>query len=787
MDEKSLELLEFDEIKRIVAGYSSFSVSRDKILELTPLDDYGEISLLLKQYEEARYLLSVNSGFSLGGASDIREPVKMAGLGGALEPLMLIEICRTLEVMRNTRNAVSRMSKDIPLLWEIAGNIVEMADIEKEITRCLSNNGEVLNRASKALSGIRTRLRKAQQTLRERLEAIIKTPKGQRIVQEPIITEREGRYVIPVKDEFRKEIEGITHDVSNTGATLFVEPWATVELGNNIRELVTEERCEVDRILRELTAKVGSHEAEILRSMEAFTELDITIAKAKYARAVNAASPELIDSSKGKRSGEFSGYIKLVEARHPLLGKNAVPLTVEIGKDYTTLVITGPNTGGKTVALKTIGLMSIMAQAGIPIPASPGTTLPVFDNVFADIGDEQSIEQTLSSFSWHMGNVVRILKNATGKSLVLLDELGTSTDPEEGSALARAILMHFLLKKITTVATTHFDDLKVFAHTTTGLQNASFDFDPVTLAPTYHLTPGIPGGSNALATASRLGVPSEIIEEAREMMSRGATDLNRVIADIMTEKQKIQEARESFENDSIKVKKQSAELETRLKQLNEDEKHAIQEARDRIVEEAAELHKEIKQANAELRKSRNQEAIDAARRTLSSVRSSLKGDNWSPAVQETEENQQIKTGDTVYINEINQQGEVVSVLEKTQEVEVLVGQVRLRTGMNGVVKVSAKSTGKTTGPGRTVTPVTGAVSSRLDLRGKMAEEVEVEVDRYLNDVSLTNLNEVLIVHGYGTGTVRQIVREFIASHPLVKSFRPGIRGEGGDGVTVVSL
>ncbi|MFC1900552.1 endonuclease MutS2 [Chloroflexota bacterium] len=780
MDEKSLELLEFDEIKKIVSGYSSFSAGHELILNLVPLSDHAEISSLLEQYEEAYYLLSVNSGFSHGGASDIRELVRMASLGGILEPMNLIEIRQTLEVMRHTRSSISKMSKDLPRLWDTAQDIVEILNIEKDITHCISDNGEVLNRASRALSGIRTRLKRAQQTLRERLEAIIRTPKGQRIVQEAIITEREGRFVIPVKNEFRKEIEGITHDVSNTGATLFVEPWATVELGNNIRELVTEERREVERILRELTEKVGNNHTEILHSIEAFAVIDIALAKAKYARAVNATRPELTDDNS-------KSSIKLVEARHPLLGKNGVPLSVEIGTDFTVLVITGPNTGGKTVALKTIGLMSMMAQAGIPVPASPGTALPIFDNIFADIGDEQSIEQTLSSFSWHMSNIVRILKNTTGNSLVLLDELGTSTDPAEGSALARSILLNFLSKNILAVATTHFSDLKAFAHTTTGMENASFDFDPDTLTPTYHLTLGIPGGSNALATASRLGVPPDIIDEAREMLPQGALDLDKMIADIMAEKHKIQEARESLENESSKAKKQSAELESRLKQLNEDEKHTIQEARDNVVREAAELHKQIRQANTELRKNKNKEAIDAAKRTLASIQSRLESSDWSPSLQEAEEDQQISVGDTVYLNEINQQGVVVSIYEKSNEIEVQMGQVKLKTGMSGAVKISGKESIKTDRGGRTVTPAASPVSSRLDLRGKRADEVEVEVDRYLNDASLTNMNEVLIVHGYGTGTVRQIVRDFIASHPLVKYFRPGVQGEGGDGVTVISL
>ncbi len=787
MDKKSLEILEFSQIRKILADYSSFSVGRELILDLTPLSDYDEISLLLGQYEEAHYLLSTDSSFSTGGASDIREAVRMAGLGGVLEPLTLIEIQQTLAVMRQVRSSLNRISKDIPLLWGIAGDIVELPGIEKEIEHCLAPNGEVLNRASKKLTGIRTRFKRAQQTLRERLEAIIRTPKGQKIVQEPIITEREGRYVIPIKNEFRKEIEGITHDVSNTGATLFIEPWVTIDLGNNIRELITEEKHEVERILRDLSVSVGNHADEISSSIAGFTMLDVALAKAKYARANNASSPELTEFTDGDKKDNQKAFIKLVETRHPLLGKNAVPLSVEIGRDFSVLVITGPNTGGKTVALKTIGLMSLMTQAGIPIPASPATCLPVFDNVFADIGDEQSIEQTLSSFSWHMGNLVRIIENSTGSSLVLLDELGTSTDPGEGSALARAILLHFLSLKIITVATTHFGDLKAFAHTTPGLQNASFDFDPETLTPTYHMTLGIPGGSNALATAGRLGVPSSIIDEARKMLSQGALDLDATITDIMAEKQRIQDAREVLEKETDRLEVQNVELEARLNQLGDEEKRNIEEARDRIVREAAELHKQIRQASSEIRKKKSREAVDAAKQTLAAMQSRLSSETWAPKLQEPEEETPISVGSTVFLREIGQHGVVLSIFEKTQEVEVQVGQVKLRTALSSVERSKGRVVSEQRGATSMVSPSMGKVPLRLDLRGKRADEVEVEVDRYLNEASLTNLNEVVIVHGHGTGTVRQIVRDFIAFHPLVKSFRAGGRGEGGDGVTVVSL
>src|SRR3990172_8191839 len=581
MDEKSLKILESPEITRKLAEHTSFSASRELVLELKPQTDYQTISLWLKQSGEARRLLTINPGFTIGQAADIRETAKMAALGKIIEPLSLIECRRTLAVMRQVRNSLSAPSKEIPLLWEIAKDIAELPEVESQINHCLSPTGEVLDRASRNLEGIRTQLGQMRQVLREKLEALIRTPENQKIIQEAIITEREGRYVIPVKMESRKEIAGITHDVSNTGATAFVEPVVAIEMGNEIRELVSEEHREVERILRSLSMAVGEHEAEISASISRLAELDMTLAKAKYARATRACEPELVEKSQ-------TTFIKLVNARHPLIGQKAVPLSIEIGRDFSILVITGPNTGGKTVALKTIGLLIMMTQAGIPIPAAPETSFPVFDSVFADIGDEQSVEHTLSTFSWHVNSLVRIIKHATKRSLVLLDELGKSTDPAEGSALARSILLHFLSSGVLTAATTHYGDLKVFAHTTPGLQNASFDFDPATFTPTYHLTLGIPGGSNALVTAEHLGLPLEIVSKARSMLFQTALALDATLADIMTEKKKIQAVREGLEKEKESTEIERASLQSKLSDLKTVETRVIQENRDKIVREAAE-------------------------------------------------------------------------------------------------------------------------------------------------------------------------------------------------------
>ena len=785
MDEKSLEILEFPQILAILAGYTSFSASRELMLGLKPLTDYDQIDRRLKQSAEARQLLALEPGFAIGGVSDIREAARMAALQGILEPRSLVEIQQTLAAVRQTRSSLRAVSAELPRLWDIARDMAELRLLEKEIARCVSPGGDVLDRASPNLAAIRMQLREEREHLWRRLEAIINSPRGRRIIQEPIITEREGRYVIPVKVEFRKEIRGITHDVSNTGVTVFVEPWSTMELGNTVRELVNEEKREVERILRSLSAEVGKHEAEISGSIARMAELDLALAKARYARAVRACEPWLKDSNGFENKGLETAVFRLVEARHPLLGEKAVPLSVELGRDFSTLVITGPNTGGKTVALKTIGLFSLMAQAGIPIPASPETCLPVFDSVFADIGDEQSIEQTLSSFSWHVGNIVRIIQKATPCSLVLLDELGTSTDPAEGSALARAILLHFLEKKVLTVATTHYGDLKAFAQATPGVQNASFDFDPATLAPTYHLTLGLPGGSNALATATRLGVPTEIIDHARDLLSKGTLELESLLSDLMVEKQKTEAVRAGLENERKEVDRQNAELKERLQRLREEEQQAVQEARDRVVAEAAELHRQLRQASSELRREMTRERLEQARKALTGVREQLGSEVWRTNSGEAESEKSIAAGDRVYLKDIGLQASVLSVDENAREVEVQAGQLKLRVGLENVEKTAEAK------PGRpkigTMPAATRVISTELDLRGKRADEVEVALDIYLNDATLANLSEVRIIHGVGTGTVRQIARDFLAAHPLVKSFRTGKQDEGGDGATVVSL
>jgi DNA mismatch repair protein MutS2 len=795
LGDRDLELLEFHKIREILAGFTSFSASRELALDLTPLSDEAEVRLRLRQSAEARRLLSLSPDTHIGEVVDIREVVKMATLGKVLDPQSLLEIQKTLGAAHRLKSHLMNLPGELPLLSGLARDIVALDQLVKDISGCLSPTGDLLDTASPKLASVRHRMREVRQELLTHLQAIITSPRWRKIIQEPIVTEREGRYVIPVKVECRRQIKGIVHDVSNTEATVFIEPWTTTEVQNELRELVAEEKDETERILRTLSAEVGAFESEISRNIEIIAEIDLTLAKARYAREAKATEPIIVAAggSAETEGHEPGGVLRLVEARHPLLKKKAVPLSVEIGRHFSILVITGPNTGGKTVALKTIGLLSLMVQAGLPIPAQAESRIPVFDGVYADIGDEQSIEQTLSTFSWHIGNIVHIINNASAQSLVLLDELGTNTDPGEGSALARAILLHFLSQGTMTVATTHYTELKALAHATEGMQNAALDVDPATMAPTYNLTVGIPGGSNALATASRLGLPAEIITRARHMLSAGAQEIEALLTHLVTEQRNVESLRHSLEKELNEAERSDEDLKNRLRQLEEDRRRIIKQTCDQIVQEAAELQMKIREAAAELRKEKSRERIEQAKKALAEAQEQLDAGVWQARLAVGIEGIEaeagpITAGDTVWLKDAGVPATVLSVSEERGLIEVQAGKVKMTLRLDSVEK-GIPSTGEVKMGGALIRREMRKprVSLELDLRGKRAEEVEPALEDYLNEASLCGLSRVRIIHGIGTGTVRQIVREILASHPLVASFQPGEQGEGGDGVTIVSM
>ncbi len=790
MDEKSLEMLEFPKIREILAGFASFSRSRELALQLRPGTDTGSILPGLGLSAEARHLLSIDPDCSVGDARDVRDSVRLAARGKVLEPEVLVEVRSTLSAGRLLRRTLAESADGLPLLWGLAQGIVELPRLEERIGECLTPKGEVTDTASNRLADLRYRLKERRQSLLDRLEGIIRSDGGRRFIQDAFIDERDGRYVLPVKVECQREIRGIVHDVSNTGATVFVEPMATVEMGNEMRHLAIEEQREVETILADLSSHVGAYEDDMCASVELMAEIDLALAKGRYASQVGAVEPSIGDSE----SGQDGRILRLVNARHPLLRGKAVPLSVEIGRDYSGLVITGPNTGGKTVALKTIGLLTLMAQSGLPIPASEGSCVPVFDGIYVDIGDEQSIERTLSTFSWHMSNIVRIVGTATGKSMVLLDEMGASTDPTEGAALARAILLHFVSRGTMVVATTHYSELKAFAHSTPGLQNASFDFDPVTLAPTYHLTVGVPGGSNALAVATRLGLPVELVKAARELLPKGARDVEELLSSLAAERQSVRDLRLSLESEAEKSRNERMEIHREKWLLQEGKQEAVRQVRDRVASEAAELQALIREAEAELKKQLSRERVQKARQALASVREQLRSEGWRISVGESSGGglvspEDLSVGDEVWLPEMETWATVLTLPDQERQLDVMIGQTRMRLSADEIA--ASKRRGAVSAPAQRATVVKNAdrsqVSNELDLRGKRADEVEPELESYLDSAGLDRLSRVRIIHGHGTGIVRQMVRSALASHPLVKSYRPGGRGEGGDGVTIVEL
>jgi DNA mismatch repair protein MutS2 len=781
MDSKDLELLEFPRIREIVAGYTSFSLSRQAALTLEPSSDFNEVQSRLAESAEARLLLEGEPSIGVSGMEDVREMVWAAGRGKILDTQTLNSVRLTLEVLRVLRERIAHHAERLPRLASIAGNIVAHQPLEREISRAVSQEGELLPDASPKLASIRHRQRSQRETLINKLQTYITSDAGKRYVQEPIVTEREGRFVIPVKSEFRSEIKGIVHDVSNSGASLFVEPWQTLELGNELKELQIEEQHEIERILAELSSSVGAESESVSHGIEAASQIDFALARARFASRFRATEAQIYEAS-----ASSPPVLHLEDARHPLLGDQAVPITIDLGQDYRILVITGPNTGGKTVALKTIGLLCAMTQAGLPVTASPSSQVPVFDGIYADIGDEQSIAQTLSTFGWHMSNISRILKSASGTNLVLLDELGASTDPQEGAALGRSILLYLLDRKFLAAVTTHYTELKVFAHSTDGLENASFDFDPRTLTPTYHMTLGVPGGSNAIATASHFGIPEEIVVQARTSLSQGSREMESLLISLQNEKQHLTDLNKELARERDSFVTQNETLTKEIKKLRDEKRALVRSAHDEVVAELAALMKEIDAASSDLKKEVSRASVSRARETTRKVRERInQGILTSQSEVPQSESGVLAVGDNVWLNRYEIKGKISAIDAEKDQFEVSSGALRFQVGRDEVSKVSG---GQPEAP-RTVKlhAAPRSVPMELDLRGKRAEEIETLLDSYLSDAAVAKLPWVRIIHGFGTGVVRSIVRDMASRHPLVKSLKSADQNEGGDGATILYL
>lgn len=794
VDRKHLSTLEYPKILRRLATHTSFSAGQERVLALEPATEPAEIGRRLETTSEARVLLEDRPGTSLGGAHDVRPLLANAELGKVLPTSDLLDVRDTLLAGRRLQRTLRNLQAQFPHLAHIAGRVRPCEDLAEEISRCIDENGSVRDEASQDLARIRREVSIAHDRIQSKLEGIIHSSRNASYLQEAIITRREGRYVIPLKAQYKDRIPSVVHDRSASGVTFFVEPLSVVDLNNAWRELQLEEEAEVQRILAALSQSVGERREAIRTTVEALADLDLVFAKARFAEEIDASEPEIVPFA--DRTDDHPGSTaRLLGARHPLLDpEEVVPIDVDLDDETYVLVITGPNTGGKTVSLKTVGLLTLMAQAGLHIPVEAGSALSPFEGVYADIGDEQSIEQSLSTFSSHMTNIISFLEQADAHSLVLLDELGAGTDPAEGSALARALLEHFRKRGSTTFVATHYPELKSYAQLTPGVRNASVEFNTDTLSPTYKLTIGLPGRSNALTIARRLNLPQDIVEEARQMVSADDLRTQDMLDDIHRLRVKTAREREEAHTGRVEAEKTARELRERLASIEDERRQIVQEARREAEETLDTLQSEVRQLRNRLRAAGEPlKAIGAVEEKVASLEAQMPKEDSRrpPSSPEASERVQemvhgtIDVGDTVWVRALKSKGEVLKI--EDGEADVQVGRVRTQVNLSELepseeeqaepaperVQVSAAPASS---PGRSI-----------DVRGRTVDETLRELDRYLDQAMRAGLPEARIIHGKGTGALRRAVREFVGDHPLVSDYKEADYRDGGEGVTVVDL
>ena len=794
ISEKTTQTLELPKILEQLARQTTFSAGAQLALELHPTGDLQEAQMWQKETAEARTLFDNQVNVTLGGARDVRDPAISATRGVLIEAQTMLDIRYTLRRATTIKRTLGRMKGTYPLLADIANEAEECNGLQESIARVLNDKGEVLDSASPHLALIRRDLKVAYDKLQTRLARLISSSTNAQFLQESLITTRNGRYVIPIKAEFKGRIPGVVHDTSSSGATLFIEPLATVELNNNWRELQLAEEKEIWRILQALTAEVGENSEQIVRTVEVLAYLDLVFAKARYSEQLNASEPILLPfKSRPNNPNHPGSTIYLQGARHPLLTGEVVPIDVELDDSTYVLVVTGPNTGGKTVSLKTIGLMTLMAQCGLQLPVEDAK-LSVFSGIYADIGDEQSIEQSLSTFSSHMTNTISILRECDDRSLVMLDELGAGTDPAEGSALARAILTHLVNRRVTTIVTTHHPELKIYSVETPGVRNASVEFDLATLRPTYRLIIGLPGRSNALSIATRLGLDELIIDNARSMV---ATE--ELVADDLLDE--IQRTREDIRKNHLAItvvreelEEEQAELQARLDKIEDERRDIVASARRQAEAEIQDFQKEIKRLRNDMRTASlpldNLRAVqDEAARMAAEAKEPVQNEgeqivstDWTPHL-----------GDTVWLAKLNAEG-TISEMDK-DGVVVQVGTLKVRAGLDEVsqrtrsekreIKRGHKRTyEKSPDP---IAPKGQSPGLELDLRGERVDEALKRLETYIDAAYMSGLPFARIIHGKGTGALRKAVQERVTGHPLVSKVTRAEAKEGGEGVTIIHM
>lgn len=796
MNEKSMQVLELPKILERLAGYASFSGGEELARELQPTVDLDEAQIWQAETAEIRRMFENEVNLSLGGVRDVRDTVIHAQRGIIIEPGVLLDIRQTLRRGTTLKRTVGRMKGQYPLIADLLSEVEECSNIQEEIARVVDESAEIRDTASPKLALIRRDLKAAFDRLQNRLHRIISTSSNQSYLQEQIITMRNGRYVVPIKVDHKGKIPGVVHDSSSSGATLFIEPLDTVELNNKWRELQLDEEKEIRRILLALTEQIGESAELICRTVDVLGYLDLVSAKARYADDLHAVEPDLLAFQKVPGNDDHPGsMIHMTGARHPLLSGSVVPIDVEFGDETWVLVVTGPNTGGKTVSLKTVGLLTLMAQCGLHLPADRAR-LSVFTGVYADIGDEQSIEQSLSTFSSHMTNTIHILRECDARSLVLLDEVGAGTDPGEGSALARALLNRLRNRSVTTMVTTHHPELKIYSVETPGVRNASVEFDLETLAPTYRLIVGLPGRSNALAIATRLGLPEEIIADAREMVTTADMDADALLDEI-------HRTREDIRNQQAEIAMLREELEQKEAELAVQLSDAENERRDIIHAARRNMQGEMEQFRRDLRQLRN-EMRDAAL-PLEKLKEVQKlGDTLSDILREpVEDGKQLpdgistdwvpRLGDEVYLETLKAEGAIIELDE--EEAMVQVGNLKVRAALTDLRKPTRgerkarqkRGTKRYEPSNETNIPKGESPGLELDLRGARVEEAVRRLDDYLDAAYLARLPFARIIHGKGTGALRKAVKERVETHPLVSKVIPAPPKEGGEGVTIIHL
>ena len=785
MDERTLRVLELDKILRALEERCVTELAKELARSLFPSVDIDEVRRRQKETSDARRRLEKFGSPPLGGISDIRPILERAQQGATLEPQELLTIARTLERATDLKLWMLKSDLDDSLRLH-AERICDHAKLIARIRWCIGDDGQVLDRASDELSSLRRRIKTVQQRMQQKLHDLLRDPSITKFLQEPYYTIRDGRYCLPVRAEFRQQVPGIVHDKSSSGMTLFVEPEPLVEMGNELRLLQADEAREVARILRDLTTEVVSELPSIAQTLDGVRRLDFAFAKAKLSQDLRAYEPEL----------NTEGIIKLRRARHPLLHFQGfvVPVDFELGDKFDVLIITGPNTGGKTVTLKTVGLLTLMAQCGLHVPTAEGAKICLFRQVFADIGDEQSIEQSLSTFSSHMSHIAKMLVRADDRTLVLLDELGAGTDPIEGAALAKAILLYLHKRGAKVVCTTHHSELKHFAFRQPRFENASVLFDPETLRPTYQLVIGIPGQSHAIDIARRLGVPTEVIREARHQLPRDRKETEELITQLTEERQTAERMRMEWERRLKELERREAELREREQKLREEEQRILAEARRqaealvrRIEGQAEELLKLLKKqfaASHTVLPAEIRQRIRQLRQQLPTPIQPAQGQSSQPVADFN-----LSVGTTVRIRDIGVIGKITAVDNDGKEFQVDVGGMKVWVAAAKLEPVSEVPQMTPTQTEVAAVRVKKMISAptELNLRGKRVDEALEAVEKFLDDALLAGHKVVRIVHGKGTGKLRQAIHDYLRTHPQVRAFELAPLNEGGDGVTIAYL